>query len=213
MPKAQVLYGNNTVNSDGHSGVRTTVGLWLGPCHLWGAEVDYFSLGEQDSGFYQDSPTGNPILARPFFNVQTNQPGSVLVSYASQPGQPNLATGSIGVNVKDYFQSAGVLLSRNLCGDNSCCDCCDSCDEVDECAAGCCVPKACCRRTDLLMGFRYYNLSDSVAITENMRDLSGGRTNLGHSIPWTVSGPGTTSTAARWDCGPRSIAAVGRSNF
>ena len=180
LPNAEILYGNHTVATDGQSGFRTTLGLWLDSCHLWGAEVDYFSPGQRDSGFYQDSPTGNPILARPFFNVQTNQPGSLLVSYASQPGQPNLATGSITVGVKDYFQSGGVLLSHNLCGDNSCCDCCNSCDEG--CATDCCVPLTCCRRTDLLMGFRYYNLSDGVAITENMRDLSGGRTNL-----WTFN--------------------------
>ena len=180
LPNAEILYGDHTVNTDGRSGFRTTVGLWLDPCHLWGAEVDYLNLGEQDNGFYQDSPTGNPILARPFFNVQTNQPGSVLVSYANQPGQPNRATGSIAVNVKDYFQSGGVLLSHNLCGDNSCCDCGDSCDE--ECATECCVPMTYCRRTDLLIGFRYYNLSDGVAITENMRDLSNSRTNL-----WTFN--------------------------
>ena len=107
LRNAEILYGEQTIDTGGRSGFRTTIGLWLDSCHLWGAEVDYFNLGEQGNGFYQDSPTGNPILARPFFNVQTNQPGSVLVSYASQPGHADRATGSIGVDANDYFQSGG----------------------------------------------------------------------------------------------------------
>jgi hypothetical protein len=136
--------------------------MWLDDCHKWDLEFDYLSLGERSNGFNQFS-TGDPILARPFFNVQTNAQSSELVAY------PGVLEGSVAVEAKDYFQSAGVMLSRNLCSCNSC----GSCDSCEEACGGACNPCGppllyCCR-TDLLMGFRYYNLSDFVGVTEDLR--------------------------------------------
>ena len=71
---ATVVYGNQTVANDGRSGFRTASGMWLDACHGWGIEFDYFTLGEGASNYDQFS-NGNPILARPFYNVQDNSPG------------------------------------------------------------------------------------------------------------------------------------------
>lgn len=160
LPDATILYGNDTVNNDGRSGFRSTLGVWLGPCHMWGVEFDYFNLGERDNSFARSS-TGDPILARPFFNVQTNQLASELVAY------PGVAEGTISADAKDYFHSAGVTLTYNVCAGDSCCDsyCEDPCDDV------CLPPTLFCCRTDLLVGFRYYNLSDQVGIHETLRDV------------------------------------------
>jgi hypothetical protein len=155
-PTATVLFGNDIVNDGGRSGFRTTLGFWLDCCHTWDVEFDYLGLGGQSANFNQFS-AGDPILTRPFFNMLTNQADAEIVAF------PGTASGSISVTAKDYFQSAGVSASYNLCSCDSCCDSCNSC--CDPCAA-CCVPMLHCCRTDLLVGFRYYNLSDSVLINE-----------------------------------------------
>jgi len=117
-----VLFGDTTVGTNIRSGVRTTLGMWLDHCHVWDLEFDYLSLGERSDGFEMSS-TGFPILARPFFNVLTNAQASELVAY------PGVVEGTVTVDAKDYFQSAGVLLSRNLCSCNSC-GSCDPCEDL-----------------------------------------------------------------------------------
>ncbi len=165
QPGTTILYGGQTVGDDGRSGFRTTIGTWLDCCHVWDLEFDYFSLGECDSNFFASS-TGEPpdqILARPFFNVQTNMQASELTAYSG------VASGSVAVAVKNYFQSAGADLSYNLCSCDKCCDPCDPCDAL--LGAQCDVPCLHCCRTDLLVGLRYYNLSDRLGVTENVNLL------------------------------------------
>ncbi len=157
LPGATILYGNSIVADYGRSGFRTSFGMWLDNCHVWGIEGDYFALGEGASNYSQYS-TGNPILARPFYDVESIQQNRELVAY------PNVVEGTITVNAKDYFQSTGVALSYNLCG----CDSCDPC--VDPCVDSC-LPMLFCCRTDLLIGYRHYRYSNSVAIRENLRYL------------------------------------------
>ncbi|MCE5266424.1 MAG: BBP7 family outer membrane beta-barrel protein [Planctomycetaceae bacterium] len=156
LPNTRILYGDDTVTNDGRSGVRTALGMWLDRCQRWGLEFDYLTLGENDSGF-NDVSTGNPILTRPFFNVQTGEQASELVAY------PDIAVGSVSVDAKQYFQSLGATLSYRLCSCESCCPC-DPCEET--CCSASCAPTMRCCRTDLIAGFRYYNLIDSVTIHE-----------------------------------------------
>jgi len=163
LPGATILYGNSTIGTDGRSGFRTTVGMWLDACHVWDLEFDYLSLGERANGFSQTS-TGDPLLARPFFNVQTNRLARQLVASSG------IVEGTVSVDAKDYFQSAGVSLSYNLCSCNSCGAPCNPCD--DSCAGACSPPLLNCCRTDLLVGFRYYNLSDRLGIHESLRQIT-----------------------------------------
>ena len=123
-------------------------------------EFDYFTLGQWGTSFSQTSPAGDPILARPFFNVQTNEQASELVAY------PGVVGGTVAVGTAMYFQSAGATLSYNLCSCNSCCDPCDPGDALA--GARCEPPLLYCCRTDLLVGLRYYNLSDRVGIHEGL---------------------------------------------
>jgi len=160
---ASVLYGDSTVLNDGRSGVRATMGMWLDDCHKWDLEFDYLTLGGRSVGFNQYS-TGGTILARPLYDVEAIHQGRELVSY------PGVVEGRVTVGVKDYFQSAGVSLSYNLC----CCDSCESC--CDPCEDWCGIPRLFCCRTDLILGYRYYNLSDSVEINEDLRITETGPT-------------------------------------
>lgn len=177
LPGATILYGDSTVNNGGRSGFRTTLGLWLDACQVWDLEFDYLSLGEQSSNYASPFSSGDPIFARPFYSVSTdlNIPPEYVVGQQSQKvAFPNKVEGTVSVDAKDYFQSAGVSLSYNLCSCNSCSAPCDPCD--DPCAGACGPPLLNGCRTDLLVGFRYYNLSDRLAIVENLRITEVGPT-------------------------------------
>ena len=158
-----ILYGNQTIGNDARGGVRATFGMWLDCCKVWNLEFDYFTLGDQTNSYDSGYSGGNPILTRPFFNVQTNSDASEMVAYTGT------ASGAVTVNSQSSFYSTGVLLSYNLCSNN-----CGSCEESCEasCETPCDVPRLNCCRTDLLIGFRYCNLSDSIVIHENPTLLS-----------------------------------------
>ncbi len=160
-PGTTVLFGDATMGDDMRSGFRTTFGMWLGPCHRWDVEFDYLSLGERSNEFSMFS-TGFPILARPFFNVETNAQASELVAY------PGVLQGTVAAVARTYLQAAGMTFSRNLCSCDSCCESCDCCEETCGGAPACCPPLLHCCRTDLLIGFRYYNLADFVGVTEDL---------------------------------------------
>jgi hypothetical protein len=158
LPNATVLFGGQTIGTDGRSGVRTTLGLWLDACHVWGVDVDYFSLGGRSNSFNQTS-TGNPILAVPFFGIlpPNRQEATAVVAF------PGVTEGTVTVDARDYFQSAGVSVSYHLCSRNACCDPLDPCDRLTVVGD---PPLLYCRRADLIAGFRYYNLSDSVLMAQ-----------------------------------------------
>ncbi len=146
-----VLEGDSTIGADGRSGFRTTVGMWLGCQDVWALQFDYLSLGERDTNFFASS-ADYPTLGRPIYDMLLIQPGAEPVN------------GTIAVATKDYFQSAGALLSYNVwnCGARYAGPAvCDSCDGED------CIPLPWSYRMDALAGFRYYNLSDAVVIDEN----------------------------------------------
>jgi hypothetical protein len=166
-PGTTVLFGDATVGDDMRSGYRTTLGFWIDCCHQWGVEFDYLSLSERRNDFSMFS-TGFPILARPFFNVQANAQASELVAY------PGTLQGMVTADARTYFQGAGVTFSRKLCS----CDSCESCDcGEDACGDACCsMPVLHCCRTDVLIGFRYYNLADFVGINEDLRVTQPGPT-------------------------------------
>jgi len=152
LPGSAILYGDQTICNDGRSGFRTTLGARLDAGGVWGLEFDYLSLGERADGFSQTS-SGDPILARPFFNVQTSQQASRLVAYTG------LVEGTISVDAKDYFQSAGALLSYSLWSSDPGKDPGVAACSASLCRAGC---------VQLLVGFRYCNLSDRLGVVEDL---------------------------------------------
>jgi hypothetical protein len=158
-PNTTVVFGNQTVGNDMRSGVRATLGAWLDRCHVWSLEADYLSLGERTNGFTQTS-SGDPVsIGRPIFDVLNAGPGAQLVA------STDLVQGTVNVEVSSYLQSSGVLLGRNLCS-------CNSCDECDLSGGpqeqACDSPLSFGSRTDLLVGFRYYKLTDRVTVGENL---------------------------------------------
>jgi hypothetical protein len=158
-PNTTILYGNQTVGNDMRSGVRVTLGAWLDQCHIWSLEADYLSLGERTNEYSQSS-TGDPVLGRPYYDVYDGYQSAQLVAFTDQ------VAGTVSVAVSSYFQSSGLLLGRNLCSCDTCAPCCP---REKSCEQGCCdLPLTYGCRTDLLVGFRYYKLSDRVGIGENL---------------------------------------------
>jgi hypothetical protein len=154
QPGTTVLFGDEFVGSDARSGFRTVLGLWFDDPHYWDVEFDYFSPGGRSASFSETS-TGNPILARPYFNVQTQQQSSDVSAYSGT------VTGTVRADASDYFHSFGLTLGCCLCE-------CRSCDLViPECLAGS-APWFSSFRLDLLGAFRYYGLNDSVTVGENL---------------------------------------------
>ncbi len=82
QPGTQTLFGGD-YNSRVRSGVRLRGGYWFTPDQTFGMDATFFFLGGQSASFY-DSSNGDPVLARPFFNVNTGHEDAFLVAY---PGQ------------------------------------------------------------------------------------------------------------------------------
>jgi hypothetical protein len=146
QPGTVILFGDEDVNDGARSGGRFTVGTWLDDCQTWGIEGDYFALGEEVTEFSASS-LGDPILARPFFNVITGQQDSELVAF------PGIVTGSVNVRASSDFQGAGARLLHSICCRTSC---------------GHKICNRNCHRLDLIAGYRFLKLDEDVVIGEQL---------------------------------------------
>ncbi len=116
QPGTQVLFGNQLMSDDARSGIRATLGVRLGH---W---FDYFMNAELEghllylgnpgpNGDFHGSSTGDPILARPFYNASINAEDAQLLAY------PGVSEGGIDIDTSSQFLSAGVLFRRGWrCG-------------------------------------------------------------------------------------------------
>src|SRR5262249_48196897 len=91
-----ILLGNEGLNHDVRSGYRITVGAWLNHEQTCGIEARYFALEDSHSSFSRSSE-GDPILARPFFQLDQNQQNAVLTAF------PGLVRGDIHVDTSSVF--------------------------------------------------------------------------------------------------------------
>ena len=125
------------------SAFQVAAGVWLNDRHTLGVAGDFF-LSEQRSRF--ESASGGPgglSIQRPFLDSVTGRPASIIVSNADagQFNQP-LVTGSVATAVTARLASAGIALQRNVY----------------------CTPTT---RASLALGFRYYDLDESLSIYQS----------------------------------------------
>ncbi len=139
LPDATVLFGNQRINTQGRSGGRFTLGYWFDPCEQLGIEDTFFFIGGSHQGF-SSSSTGSPILARPFFNTETQAQDAVLVAY------PQIVTGAIDITSARTIASNEINIRRALYNDGW-------------------------RRFDVLVGYRYFRLSEGLNIQTNTTSL------------------------------------------
>jgi hypothetical protein len=107
-PGTVVLFGGSRFDSEDHSGVRATIGYWLGDCQKLGIEASYFVLGSRANGFMANS-NDFPVLARPFFNLNSG------MEFSQVTASPNLSTGSITVAGSSRLWGAEVNARTPLC--------------------------------------------------------------------------------------------------
>lgn len=155
-PGTAVLFGGSDVLDSGRDGARLRLGAWLGAQKRLGLAAEYFRL-EDDQLLFNAASGGVAIIARPYYDVDPSLdpaagPTSRLISY------PDLAAGSVEVAAGNSLESFGAHLRGNLL-----------------CRGG--VRYQPCRNTagthpgfrlDLLGGYRYLDLDDSLVI----RDLA-----------------------------------------
>jgi hypothetical protein len=136
-PATTVPLGGDKVNYDAQSGIRGTVGTWLGCDGKFGVEASGFIL-EQDTLntiISSNGAAGSPVIARPFLNANAVPPVSTALTIAG-PGLP----GSIADRQTTFMWGAeanGVLNWHEDCN----------------------------RRTDLLAGFTYTDLRETLGVT------------------------------------------------
>jgi hypothetical protein len=143
VPGTVPLYGGNSTNIGPQSGGRFSGMYSLDPCGNCGIEGNYFFLGRKNDNFAADS-SQYPVLARPFFNVNTGMNDRELTATpGTQPGDLFKLRGSVKVNNFSDLQGAELNL-RNLI----CCDC-------RYAVYG-------------FAGFRWLDLHEALSITENV---------------------------------------------
>lgn len=157
-----ILYGGQRINGDTQSGAKLTFGAWLDDCRTLGIEGDVFGLNSASDSFFRNSPAGNPILARPFYNVLSGLESSELVAF---PVAVNgvVHQGLIDIDAKTEFNGAGARAIINL-GCNSGCR--------TSWWNGC--PQQTVGRVDLVVGYRYLRLADNLTIVERSSLNPGG---------------------------------------
>lgn len=154
----QILYGNEDSLDLSRSGFRIRFGGWFDQCRRLGWEADYFDLGDIDETFLVDGDTtGNPILARPFFNINLPGEDAQLISY------PGMVTGSAEVSSFSRFNGASGRFRWNMC----CKRCGQRCN--GQCNQRCGYPPYV--KIDLSLGYRYLGLDEGLTIQEELVTL------------------------------------------
>lgn len=117
QPDTSVLFGGGRgLLEDSRSGGRFTFGWWIDNCQDLALEVNYVVTEYIADGYFASS-TGDPILARPFFNVQRGIEDARLLAY------PNVTTGALDVYARSRFEGAEATVRHALLW--------DGCDRVD----------------------------------------------------------------------------------
>lgn len=177
---AQVIYGNNDILTQGRSGARVRLGVWLGG-GPWALEGEYLGLGRISSQFNAggDGVTP-PFIGRPFIDATT---GLNAVEDVSFPG----IQGNVTVDSNSEFQSGGIWLRHSVCAIAACQQSCSddvTCDSCVDCGSGVGSGTGLCRRwfsrlgglfsngsrrMDFVFGLRLARLQENLGISENLQ--------------------------------------------
>jgi hypothetical protein len=145
-----LLYGNRNLDSPLHSGLRFSAGYWFDNDQRIGVDGSFFFLFSRSQHFTVGS-AGTPGIFRPFFRVNTlTDPDTGEVSPAGPDAQivafPGRLAGKVMVDSSSRMFGADANVRTRLA--------CDS-----------------WYRVDLLSGFRYVGLDETLRITEGLQVL------------------------------------------
>jgi hypothetical protein len=155
-----ILFGNGKVDGGQRNGARLNVGYWLVDGEFVGVEGHYFALQTGKTSFnaasnFTDDPNAQ-ILARPFFDVGplvvTPRENSALVAYPNFVNGQSIGdlNGSINISTTSNLQSAGALWRKLIW-----------------------IDFTMQRRFDLLLGYRFLRIDDSVTINDQSSFTGG----------------------------------------
>jgi hypothetical protein len=106
-PGVQTVFGADAIDNQLRPAGRITLRRWLEDDESLGIEGVYFHVGDdQQTGDFTAGSSGTPILARPFFNVQSGLQDSELVAY------PTVLAGRVDVNSSSRINSGSLLLRQ-----------------------------------------------------------------------------------------------------
>jgi hypothetical protein len=102
MTTGTAVLGAPDLSGEAFSGGRFTAGTWLNDDHTCGFEGGYFFLGERTERSDASSAggPGSPLLARPFIDVRTGLPASLVVA------GPGLGAGKVRTSAESSLQGA-----------------------------------------------------------------------------------------------------------
>ena len=103
----KILFGNSGMDFSDRKGGRFSAGWWLDDEQRWGVEAGYLFMGGRSINRSFVSP-GNPVLATPFFNTNTRQPDSSLVTF------PGVLSGQVAAEAPSFLQGAEVILNATF---------------------------------------------------------------------------------------------------
>jgi hypothetical protein len=135
----EVVFGETNLTDSARWGGRWTLGRWFDPNQTTGVEISYLTTETSSDGIYAAS-TGNPTIARPFYDVSTGQQNSSLVAY-SATGSLSNANGAIEVYARSRLDGLEANLRRALYWDSN-------------------------RRLDFLFGYRNMKLKDLFTVDD-----------------------------------------------
>jgi hypothetical protein len=151
-----ILFGNDRVDLNQRNGGRINIGYWLVDGEFLGVEGQYFTLQPQNTLFNHTSifsdgviDPDDIILARPFFNVDPNLPDpredAAIIAFPNFTLADSVGPldGTISIKTTSNIQSAGGLLRKLIW--------------IDFTAQW---------RLDLLLGYRFFRVDDSVIIDD-----------------------------------------------
>src|SRR5262249_13814855 len=101
-----IVFGGGQPNEP-HSGGRITLGLWLDPEQRFGIEGSFFTLDARSRGVTFAS-SGDPILARPYFDTVFAIPAAEVVAF------PGIAAGGLNVSTSTELLGTDALLRWSL---------------------------------------------------------------------------------------------------
>jgi len=107
LASTTVLFGGDRVGDNPEAGVRGEIGLWLDQAARLGVGGSFTGL-QDDSVRFSASSDGSTILARPFFNTLLNLQASQRVAY------PNLVSGLVNVQSENEVYATEVFLRQQI---------------------------------------------------------------------------------------------------
>jgi hypothetical protein len=147
-----IAFGDKRLGEDMRAGIRTRLGFWIDECQTLGIEGSFFWLAQTNDEFCHTCTVGD-VLGRPFFNTDP----AVNANDAEIVCQPGVLSGGVNIRATNEFYGSDANIRRNLCC-------------------------SCNSRIDIVGGFRYMHLSDSLEISESLTNLDAARGAIGEGF-------------------------------